>query len=503
MRNHLILPDVQSKPGHDFAYLNKIGRYIVDKQPEVIVQIGDFADMESLSSYDMGKKSFEGRRYKADIEASHEAMTALLSPMWEYNNRAKRNKEKQYRPELILTLGNHENRINRAVNDSPQLEGVLSVDDLQYSSFGWDVKPFLDVVVVDGVAYSHYFVTGVAGRPASTAAAQLRKANMSCVAGHQQGKQVAYATRADGKTVTSIIAGSCLTPDHRVLTADLQYVELGFIKVGDKLVSFDEEVVNKRSRRYKTGTVEAVKREIKEVFKVTLASGKEFKVTADHRWLVKTGSRYYWKTTDTLRKGTCIPRLFNEWKTETSYEAGWLSGMYDGEGSLSQRNTTGGTSMSLAISQNAGPVLDKIHDELSGFDFLSGSKNANGRNCWQLRLTGGTTTIAEFLGRIRPLRLLNKFKPEFLGRINSPNENNDKVVSIENIGEQEIVQIAIDASTMIVEGYPHHNCYEHDEDYMGPQGNKHWRGFIVLHEVNGGAFDEMYVSLDYINKKYK
>jgi hypothetical protein len=64
-------------------------------------------------------------------------------------------------------------------------------------------------VVIEGVAFSHYFVTGVAGRPAGTAAAQLRKTNMSSIAGHQQGRQVAYATRADGKTITSIIAGSC------------------------------------------------------------------------------------------------------------------------------------------------------------------------------------------------------------------------------------------------------------------------------------------------------
>ena len=206
---HLVLPDVQAKPGIDFSYLEKIGRYAVEKKPDVIVCIGDFADMPSLSSYDVGKKSFEGRRYVADVEAAKSAMSRFLAPIWLFNERAKKNKEKQYKPRLVMTLGNHENRINRAVNDDPKLEGVLSINDLGYSDFGWEVYPFLDVTVIDGVAYSHYFVTGVAGRPASTAAAQLRKTNMSCVAGHQQGKQIAYATRADGTTMTSIIAGSC------------------------------------------------------------------------------------------------------------------------------------------------------------------------------------------------------------------------------------------------------------------------------------------------------
>jgi hypothetical protein len=115
---------------------------------------------------------------------------------------------------MVLTLGNHENRINRAINSDPKLEGVLSVDDLNYESYGWEVYPFLEVVVIDGIAYSHYFVTGVAGRAASTAAVQLRKTNMSCIAGHQQGKQIAYATRADGSTITSIIAGSCYEHDE-------------------------------------------------------------------------------------------------------------------------------------------------------------------------------------------------------------------------------------------------------------------------------------------------
>lgn len=110
---------------------------------------------------------------------------------------------------MVLTLGNHENRINKAVNDDAKLEGVLSTDDLGYKEAGWEVLDFLEVAVVDGIAYSHYFVTGVAGRPAANAQVQLNKQHMSCIAGHQQGLQIATGHRADGKRLTSIIAGSC------------------------------------------------------------------------------------------------------------------------------------------------------------------------------------------------------------------------------------------------------------------------------------------------------
>lgn len=214
-----VIPDTQCRPGDDFQFLEDIGSYLVDKQPDVIVQIGDFADMPSLSSYDQGKKAFEGRRYRKDVEAVEEAMTRLIAPIAGYNFKQRMNAKKQYKPRMVLTLGNHENRINRAVNDDPKLEGTIGIDDLRYKDYGWDVYDFLDVVVINGVAFSHYFVTGIAGRPASTAQAQLTKKHMSCIAGHQQGLQIATAHRADGQRLTSVIAGSCYEHNEDYLGA--------------------------------------------------------------------------------------------------------------------------------------------------------------------------------------------------------------------------------------------------------------------------------------------
>lgn len=217
MTKHFVLPDVQARPGDDFTFLQNIGQYIADKQPDVIVCLGDFADMPSLSSYDVGKRQYEGRRYRADCDAALEAMEALIGPIEDLRYIQKRNKKKVYSPRMVMTLGNHENRINRAVDNDPKLEGLLHVNNLGYSEFGWEVFPFLDVVVIDDIAYSHYYPTGVAGRPASTANAQLSKKFMSCVSGHQQGLQIATGHRADGRRLTSIIAGSCYEHDEDYL----------------------------------------------------------------------------------------------------------------------------------------------------------------------------------------------------------------------------------------------------------------------------------------------
>jgi hypothetical protein len=241
MSKILVLPDVQARPGLDFSFLRRIGRYMVEKKPDVVVCIGDFADMPSLSSYDKGKKSFEGRRYRRDIEAAQFAMQAFLGPLNEYNEMRRKNKKGEYKPRMVLTLGNHEARISRACDDDPKLDGVLSLKDLAYAEYGWEVYPFLERVIIEGVAFSHYFTTGTMGRPAGTAAAQLRKANMSCVAGHQQGKQIAYATRADGSTITSIIAGSCYEHEEPYLGAQGNQHYRGFLMLHEvKDGAFDE-----------------------------------------------------------------------------------------------------------------------------------------------------------------------------------------------------------------------------------------------------------------------
>jgi len=217
MTTHLVIPDTQVKPGNSVEFLTHIGKYIVEKQPDTIIHLGDHADMPSLSSYDRGKKSFEGRRYRHDIEAAKTGMDALLGPLKTYNAKQRKTKHALYSPRLVFLLGNHENRIDRAIEQEPILDGTISTEDLGYRGYGWEVYPFLQPVVIDGVCYAHYFTTGILGKPATTASAQLAKKHQSCIAGHQQGRQVAYATRADGVRITSIIAGSCYEHDEDYL----------------------------------------------------------------------------------------------------------------------------------------------------------------------------------------------------------------------------------------------------------------------------------------------
>jgi len=208
MTKILYIPDTQVKPEVPLDHLNALGNYIVAKKPDIIVQGGDFTDMPSLSSYDVGKRCFEGRRYKLDIEVAKQAMGILLKPLNDFNEKAQKNHEKQYHPRKILTLGNHEDRITRAIDSDPKLDGTLSLQDLGYEEFGWEVYPFLQPVVVEGICFNHYFPSGVLSRPIVTAQVLLRKMHMSCIAGHLPGLQFHREARADGKQLTAIICGS-------------------------------------------------------------------------------------------------------------------------------------------------------------------------------------------------------------------------------------------------------------------------------------------------------
>ena len=216
-RVHAVIPDCQVKPGQDYSFLRWVGNYLAEKKPDVIVQIGDFADMESLSSYDVGKKSFEGRRYQSDIIASKEAMQTLMNPIVDKSISTYLNHKKRWNPELHLTLGNHENRINKVTENDPKLDGTISVLDLAYPSYGYTVHDFLSPVIIDGVAYSHYFVSGAMGRSVVSARQLVLKKHMSCVMGHNQNWDIHRDVRADGKGVIGIFAGSCYMHDEAYL----------------------------------------------------------------------------------------------------------------------------------------------------------------------------------------------------------------------------------------------------------------------------------------------
>jgi len=215
-RTHLIIPDTQAKPGVPTDHLGWIGQYIVDRKPDVIVHLGDHADMESLSSYDVGKASFEGRRYVADIDAANDAFDVLCKPLDQFNAMKREHKHAQYLPDRHITLGNHEHRIVRAADCDPKLVGLLQLEHLNYAGHGYQVHDFLQPICVDGIWYTHFWANPMTGRPyGGNAASRLKQIGHTFVMGHQQ--TLDYAVRflpGTGQQQFGLIAGACYLHDE-------------------------------------------------------------------------------------------------------------------------------------------------------------------------------------------------------------------------------------------------------------------------------------------------
>ena len=211
-RRILVIPDTQVKPGVNTDHLEWAGQYAVKMKPDVIVHIGDHWDMPSLSSYDKkGSRQMEGRRYVEDVDSGNMAMDRFMAPIHAEVARLKKGKRKAWEPRLVFTLGNHEERIKRAADSDPQLGDLISVDDFNLAEHGFEVYPFLEPVVIDGIVFVHFVCSGVMGRSISSARAGLTKRHQSFFQGHVQSRDIAEGVRADGKRITGIMGGSFYT----------------------------------------------------------------------------------------------------------------------------------------------------------------------------------------------------------------------------------------------------------------------------------------------------
>ncbi|MCZ2397840.1 MAG: metallophosphoesterase [Chitinophagales bacterium] len=205
----LFVPDCQVRKGVDMTYLTAIGQYIVDKKPDIIVNIGDFYDFPSLSSYDKGKTSFEGRRLKDDIEYGKLGMQKLINPLREYQK-----SNPSYRPRMVFCLGNHEERLKRVSNNNSEFEGFIGYHLLDLEK-DWEVHDFLKPVNIQGINFVHYLSNPMSGKPyGGSAATQLKSVGTSFCVGHKQTLDVAIQPVLDGTMRIGIVAGACYPFDE-------------------------------------------------------------------------------------------------------------------------------------------------------------------------------------------------------------------------------------------------------------------------------------------------
>lgn len=204
-KTHLIIPDSHAHYKYHNRRAEWLGKLVLDVKPDVVVHLGDSADMPSLSSYDKGRKSFQGRTYRADIDAHLDFQYRL----WDTVRAAKRKLPARY-----FLEGNHEHRIVKAVDMQPELEGAIGLDDLCIGDFYDEFVRYNGrspgVVTIDGISYAHFFISGVLGKAigGQHPAYSIRtKGLKNATAGDLHLLDYSIATDLSGNKVQTLVAG--------------------------------------------------------------------------------------------------------------------------------------------------------------------------------------------------------------------------------------------------------------------------------------------------------
>jgi hypothetical protein len=211
-KTHLIIPDQHSHPSFNNDRADWIGKLILDLKPDVVVNMGDAADMASLSLYDKNKASFHSRNYSKDIEAHLDFQDRLWRPL---------QRAKKRWPYAVVLEGNHENRIKRALDLEPHLKGEggrfgISFNDLDFETYYHEIVEYEGqtpgTIHIDGIAYAHYFISGIMGRAVSGehhASSLIDKNHMSSTCAHSHLIDFSVRTKNGGQKLMGLVAGAC------------------------------------------------------------------------------------------------------------------------------------------------------------------------------------------------------------------------------------------------------------------------------------------------------
>jgi sialic acid synthase SpsE len=250
--------------------------------------------------------------------------------------------------------------------------------------------------------------------------------------------------------------GYCVAPVTRILTTDLRWISAGELRVGDKIVAFDEEL----GLRTKMKPAIVINNCIRELPCYRIITDRGDIVVSDKHRLVtnilshkkRSGDNVYravWMEAQYIKPGMRIRHFVEPWSTDTSYEGGWLSGIFDGEGWVSGHR--------VAVAQNPGMVLDKIEEVLTKKGYLfSGRRQRKDRECVAIEI-GGRRNALRLLGSVRPIRLLEKSHKIWHNVRAYSHDSKAEVLSVEPIGIQTTCAITTSTGTLITEGFFSHN----------------------------------------------
>ncbi len=182
-----------------------IGKYINATKPDVVVQIGDFATLDSLSTH-TPNETFAGKSkptYMADMASFNEALDAMQL------NEVERH----------CTLGNHERRLYLFEDRAPEAYGMMQCE-LQkiFERHKWTFSPYGQITYYGGVGFVHAALNKL-GKTYGGKTAENQIANDSIhdlVIGHSHTERRHRAAKIGGTNSVQIVNVGCALPDLHI-----------------------------------------------------------------------------------------------------------------------------------------------------------------------------------------------------------------------------------------------------------------------------------------------
>jgi hypothetical protein len=257
----------------------------------------------------------------------------------------------------------------------------------------------------------------------------------------------------------------CVAPNTKILTTELRHIEARELKLGDELIGFDEQKKQEnKTRCYRRTNVIALKKVFLPSVRLHFDNGNTVVCSKQHRWLTEIHGNVRFKFTKNMKPGD---KLFSigTWEEDCTRKGGWVSGIYDGEGSVgcSKKEERRGTATYISFTQKLGVVLDTVKEYLSDYNFDTqvGIAHKDGYgDCHNLRIKGGLPERLRFMGTFRPVRLMPKHHILWEGRSVGNDAGNTKkpvLTKIEELGIVELIAIETDCKTYIANGLLSHN----------------------------------------------
>ena len=209
-----IVPDVQCRADAPNDHVDWIASDIVRRKPDLIVVLGDWWDLPSLSTHsEPGSASMEGARVEDDIRAGNEAFARLAGPVQAEIDRLARNHRARWTPKRVFLFGNHEHRLARAVERDPKWAGIIGEHHMLTP--GFERYPFLARFWDNGICYSHFFQSSHSSHAiGGSIDNRLNKLKCSFTMGHQQTLLYGLQHCVGGRVIQGLVAGAFYQHDE-------------------------------------------------------------------------------------------------------------------------------------------------------------------------------------------------------------------------------------------------------------------------------------------------